>query len=322
MEYTQLGRTNIKISKIGIGTWQWGTKSWGYGREYSFNDISDAFNYLYDRGFNFIDTAEMYGGGESERIIGELTKGIRESVIIASKVWPTHLSYKGVLKAFQRSIERLQTDYIDLYYVHWPNPLKRMKSYARAFLELFKSEKIRAIGVSNFSLKKMIKFNELVEGNLMANQVRYSLLYRKAEKNLLPYCIENNITLVAYSSLDQGAITGKYNEKRLPKDIWRRTSPVFTPIVMRRLKPLIDKLGEIAERHGVKRLNVALRYLVKKGAVPLVGIKNRAQAEDLALTFDFKLHENEFKELEEIVSAIKIPKIRAFPSLVKRIIIG
>jgi len=322
MEYTYLGRTDIKVSRIGIGTWQWGSKSWGYGVDYSFEDILDAFNYLYDKGFNFIDTAEMYGGGESERIIGEITKEIRESIVIASKVWPTHLSYKGVIKAFQKSAERLQTDYIDLYYVHWPNPIKRMKSYAPAFLELYNSGKIRAIGVSNFSLKKMVKFDELVEGNLAANQVRYSLLYRKVEKDLLSYCIENNISLVAYSSLDQGAITGKYDEKNLPKDIWRRISSIFTPVTMRRIKPLIDKLGEIAENHGVKRVNVALRYLISKGAIPLVGIKNRAQAEDLALTFDFKLRESEIKELEEILSSIKIPKVRALPSIFKRVIFG
>lgn len=322
MEYTNLGKTKIKISKIGIGTWQWGTKSWGYGTTYTFNDLKEAFELAYDNGINFIDTAEMYGGGKSEEIIGELVKDIRDEIVIASKVWPTHITYKGVLKAFERSSKRLQTDYIDLYYVHFPNPFIRKESTAKAFNELYEQGKIRAIGVSNFNLKRMIKFDQLVEGKLSANQVNYSLLKRKPEKDLLPYCKENDITLVAYSPLDQGAITGKYNEKSLPKDIWRRINTTFTSKNMKKIKPLINLLGEIAESHGVKPANIALRYLIEQGAVPLVGVKKKEHVEGIIATLDLNLKKEEIEKIKQILETIKLSRIGVIPYVLKRIILG
>ena len=322
MDYTYLGRTNIKISKIGIGTWQWGTKSWGYGKNYTFEDLEEAFKLAFENGINFIDTAEMYGGGKSEEIIGRLVKGIREDLVIASKVWPTHITYKGVKKAFERSSQRLKTSYIDLYYVHFPNPLIPMKSTAKAFKELHEQGKIRAIGVSNFNLKKMIKFDKLVDGKLSANQVKYSLLKREPEKTLLPYCKQNNITLVAYSPLDQGAITGKYNEKNLPKDIWRRINPVFTSKNMKKIRPLIELLLEIAENHSAKPVNIALRYIIEKGAVPLVGVKKRSHVEDIIKTLEINLKQSDIERIDQELQKIKISRIGAFPHIIKRIFIG
>lgn len=322
IEYTFLGKTKIKISKIGIGTWQWGTRSWGYGEQYSKADLKEAFDLAVDQGINFIDTAEMYGGGLSERLLGEFARKRRDDLVIASKVMPQHLTYSGVIRSFKKSAKRLQTDYIDLYYVHWPNPLIPMKWTARAFLDLYEKRKIRAIGVSNFSLTRMIKFDKLVNHLLSANQVRYSLLHRKTEKRLLPYCIKNNITLVAYSPLDQGAVLGKYNEKNLPKDIWRRANTIFTPINMKRLKPLKEILRSLAQNHGVKPINIVLRYLIEKNAIPIVGIKNKKQVTDLLSTFDFNLKTNKKKLIDKTLSNTKIAKIRAYPYVLLRILRG
>ena len=322
MEYTLLGKTNLRISKIGIGTWQWGTKSWGYGKTYTFEDLKKAFREAYDHGINFIDTAEIYGNGESEKIIGKLVEGIREEIVIASKVFPHHLTYRGTLNAFERSAKRLKTKYIDLYYIHWPNPLIPMKSTAKAFLELLNQNKIRAIGVSNFNLNKMQKFNKLVEDQLSANQVRYSLLHREPEKALLPYCKLNEITLVAYSPIDQGAITGKYSEKKLPKDIWRRANTLFTSINMKRIKPLIETLKTIAERHGVKPVNVALRYIIQMGAVPLVGVKKKHHVEDIILSLEMNLKQSEIDLIRKQLNKIKLVKPRAYPYVIKRILFG
>ena len=251
-----------------------------------------------------------------------LSEGYREEIVIASKVSPAHLTYKGVMKAFERSIKRLRTDYIDLYYVHWPNLLIPMSWTAKAFLELYEHGRIKAIGVSNFGLKRMIKFDKLVNNKLAANQVRYSLLKRNVEKDLLPYCLENKITLVAYSPIDQGAITGKYNENNLPKDIWRRTSTLFTKPNMRRIKPLIEALKELSENHEVKPVNIALRYLIDKGAVPIVGVKNKNQVEDLLKTFEFRLTSDEMKYLNDILNKIKLVSWRAVPHLIIRLLKG
>ncbi|MHA1616677.1 MAG: aldo/keto reductase [Candidatus Njordarchaeales archaeon] len=320
MEYAELGKTGIKISRIGIGTWQWGSSSWGYGKEYTEEDLRQAFETAIEYGINFIDTAEMYGGGKSEELIGEFMEGRREEVIVASKVSPNHLTYRGVLKAFECSSIRLRTDYIDLYYVHWPNPLIPMKWTAKAFLELLEQGKIRAIGVSNFSLKRMIKFNELVGNQLAANQVEYNLLHREPEKDLLPYCLEHGITLVAYSPLAKGAVLGKYNEKSLPKDFWRRLSTIFTPVNMRRLRPLINTIKEIADNYGVKPVNVVLRYLIDKGAIPIIGVKRKSHVEDLVLTFDFNMTSDERKLLEEKLDSLRLVRWRAYPWVIKRVI--
>jgi len=110
MEYVNLGKTNIRISKIGLGTWQWGSASWGYGKSYFFEDIKEAFKTAIDNGINFIDTAEIYGDGESGEIIGRLSEGYRENLVIATKVSPMHLTYRGVLRAFEGSTKRLQTN--------------------------------------------------------------------------------------------------------------------------------------------------------------------------------------------------------------------
>ncbi|MGQ4834672.1 MAG: aldo/keto reductase [Candidatus Asgardarchaeia archaeon] len=320
VEYTKLGRTEIKISKIGIGTWQWGSSEWGWGKGYTKEDLRRAFEKAVDIGINFIDTAEIYGGGKSEKMLGEFIKGRREDLVIATKVWPTHLRFKSVLKACERSLQRLNTNYIDLYQVHWPNPLIPMKSTAKAMDFLINSGKIRAVGVSNFNLKKMIKFDKLLTANLASNQVRYGLLHRAVEKDLLPFCVANSITLIAYSPLDRGAISGKYNEKNLPKDLVRRISFVFTPPNMKKVQALIRKLKEIAEHHGVEIVNVALRYLIQKGAVPIVGIKHEGHVESISKTFDFSLSDKELSELSITLSKIKISKARVFPWIVARII--
>lgn len=320
MEYTTLGKTNIRISKVGVGTWQWGSKEWGWGKEYLKEDLKKAFERAIDLGINFFDTAEIYGGGKSEKMLGEFISGRRDDVVIASKVSPTHLRYKSVIKACNRSLERLNTEFIDLYQVHWPNPVIPMKSTAKAMDELVRLEKIRSVGVSNFSLKRMIAFDSFLEVPLASNQVRYGLLHRKPEINLLPYCNKNKIALIAYSPLDKGAISGKYNASNLPKDWVRRMSFIFTSVNMHRIHSLIVLLGEIADKYGVKPINVALRYLIDRGAIPIVGIKKLEQVEDLALTFEFKITNDENNQISETLITTKITKLRALPSVIKRLI--
>ncbi|MCD6483843.1 MAG: aldo/keto reductase [Candidatus Odinarchaeota archaeon] len=320
MEYTTLGKTNIKISKIGIGTWQWGTKSWDYGKTYTKEDLKKAFNTAIEAGITFFDTAEIYGGGKSEELLGDFAKDVRDEIVIASKVFAHHLLYKSVIKACKSSLERLKTDYLDLYQVHWPNPLIPMKSTASAMDFLVDEGLVRSVGVSNFSLKRMIKFDKLLQHNLASNQVRYGILHRNIEKELLPYALEHKITVIAYSPLDQGATTGKYDDQYLPKDRVRRISFIFTPTNMKRIRPLIGMINELAKTHDVEPVNVILRYIINKGAVPIVGVKKQEYVESLIRTFEFNLSEREMKSIDFISAKIKIAKLRVFPSLLKRLI--
>ncbi len=163
MKYLELGRSGIKISKVGLGTWQIGSLYWGWGKEFDRDQAIKLIRTALDCGINFIDTAESYGGGVSEITIGEAVKDVREEVVIATKVSPIHLTYKGVKKALKRSLKRLDTKYIDLYQVHWPNPLIPIEETMRAMEELADEAKIRTIGVSNFSLNRLQRAREALK---------------------------------------------------------------------------------------------------------------------------------------------------------------
>ncbi|MEM4211660.1 MAG: aldo/keto reductase [Nitrososphaerota archaeon] len=324
MIFTELGRTGLKISQIGIGSWQIGSKYWGWGREYSEQETIDAIRRAIELGINFIDTAEMYGDGESERIIGKAIKNMRDNVVIATKVWPTHLTYDGVLKACERSIQRLGVDIIDLYQIHWPNPLIPLSQTMRAMEKLVKEGKIRYIGVSNFSLKKLIQAQEALRNNeIVSNQVKYNMIERDAEKELLPFAEKNKITIIAYSPLAQGLLTGKYGPENRPQDNIRKINILFDKENLKRLQPLISILREIASRRGKTPAQVALNWLIrKKEVVAIPGVKRQSQAEENAGAADFSLSEDELRMIESVLNNIKIENIISALKVPLRLLIG
>jgi diketogulonate reductase-like aldo/keto reductase len=202
MRMKYLNKTKEKISTIGIGTWKIGSLD-PVIRKTELN----ALNIALEAGVNLIDTAESYSSGESERLVGEAVKGRRDTVFIATKVSPTHLSYDDVIKSCMRSLERLSTSYIDLYQVHWPNPRIPIKETMRAMEKLVSDGKIRYIGVSNFSLTQLREAEEaLSKQEIVSNQVEYSLVSRSIEKDILPYAEKEKITIIAYSPLARGNI--------------------------------------------------------------------------------------------------------------------
>ncbi len=324
MIFTELGRTGLKISQIGIGSWQIGSKYWGWGREYSEQETIDAIRRAIELGINFIDTAEMYGDGESERIIGKAIKNMRDNVVIATKVWPTHLTYDGVLKACERSIQRLGVDIIDLYQIHWPNPFIPLSQTMRAMEKLVKEGKIRYIGVSNFSLKKLIQAQEALRNNeIVSNQVKYNMVERDAEKELLPFAEKNKITIIAYSPLAQGLLTGKYGPENRPQDYIRKINILFDKENLKRLQPLISILREIASRRGKTPAQVALNWLIrKKEVVAIPGVKRQSQAEENAGAADFSLSEDELRMIESVLNNIKIENIISALKIPLRLLIG
>lgn len=201
MDYIKIGKSDLKVSVIGLGTWQFGSKGWGYGSEYGKKEAIKIINKALELGINFIDTAEVYGDGLSEEIIGEAIKGWnRDELIIATKVAPWNLTYKRVLKAAERSLRRLRTNYIDLYQIHWPNPIIPLSSTMKAMKELIKAGKVRYVGVSNFSLTRLKKARSfLPEIDIISNQVKYNMIERSIEKDLLPYCKREDLVIIAYS---------------------------------------------------------------------------------------------------------------------------
>jgi len=186
IEYKFLGITGEKIPSIGLGTWGLG----GYSRSSSANDEKEIelIRYAAEKGLTFIDTAEMYGAGHAEELVGQAVKDIRSKVFMATKVSPEHLRYDDVIKACERSLKRLQTSYIDLYQIHWPNPRIPLRETIKALERLAEEDKIRYIGVSNFSVELLKEAISLTsKHDIVSNQVEYSLLSREIEKDLLDF---------------------------------------------------------------------------------------------------------------------------------------
>lgn len=320
MEYVRLGRSDLKVSVFGMGTWQIGSGSWGWEKDFTKQDVTEALTYGLDSGVNFIDTAELYGGGRSEEIIGEIIKGRRDDIVLASKVFPTHLTYKGVLKACKRSLRRLQVSTIDLYQIHFPNPLIPLRQTMMAMETLAKEEKIRYVGVSNFSTNKTRKILATLEtAQLVSNQVRYNLLQRGAERTLLPFLKESKMTLIAYSPMAQGLLSGRYSTSNPPKSGVRSINPLFSPTNIKRVQPVLKMLQTIGENRGKTISQVALNWLMRETTiVPIPGVKRRSHVEEDLGTVGWRLNEDELNEIAKVLAGFKRDLILSLPRMFLR----
>ena len=237
----------------------------GWSRSYGRKDVIDALHKATELGINFIDTAEIYGQGKSEQIVGEAIRDHREDFVIATKVWPFNLSYGRVLKSAEHSIRRLGVDVIDLYQVHWPNPLVPISKTMKAMKKLVQDGKVRPVGVSNFNLKKLKTAQEaLVPLEIASNRVRYNLLDRRIEAELLPYANTEKITIIAYSPLAQGLLTGKYTPDTGPSSFIQAVNPGFSHQNLTKLSQTNRTLSEIAKTRGKTPSQVALNWLTRK----------------------------------------------------------
>ncbi len=290
-----------------MGTWQIGSGSWGWEKDYTKQDVVDGLSFGLDSGVNFIDTAELYGGGRSEEVIGEVIKGRRDDVVLASKVWPLHLTYKGVLKACDRSLRRLQVSTIDLYQIHFPNPLIPLRQTMKAMQTLLKEEKIRYVGVSNFSTSRTKKaLRALESAQLVSNQVRYNLLQRGAERSLLPFLQESKMTLIAYSPMAQGMLSGRYSVSNPPKSGIRSMNLLFSPRNIKRIQPILHTLQEIGAKRGKSVSQVALNWLMRETTiVPIPGIKRRSHVEEDLGAVGWRLNQDELDEIAVALSRFK-----------------
>ncbi len=304
-----LGRSGIQITPIGVGTWQWGDKMmWGYGKTHSDQDIQAAFKASIEAGINYFDTAEIYGQGTSERLLGQHVHDLRESgggsnLVIATKYMPFPWRlWKGRLRAaLENSLERLKMSQIDLYQIHWPFPPLTVETWAEALGETVKVGLVRAVGVSNYNIEQtrrtygVLKHMEIP---LASNQVEYSLLDRRVEKNgLLPLCQELGITLIAYSPMAKGILSGKYTPSNPPPGARARE---YNSHLLEKVQPLIALMREIGQRYGGKTpVQVALNWALCKGAVAIPGVKNEQQAKENAGGMGWSLDSDEMRALDE-----------------------
>ncbi|MBL8775925.1 MAG: aldo/keto reductase [Acidimicrobiales bacterium] len=310
------------FAPIGVGCWAWGDKStWGmggYDSTLTEATIAEAFEASVEAGVTLLDTAEVYGGGESERIIGRLlaSSGVeRDRLVIATKFMPSpwKLGVKGALRsALEASLDRLGVDRVDLYQIHGPVSLRSHRALADALAAVVHDGLASAVGVSNYSEREMTAIHgELAQRGvaLASNQIEYSILRRRPENvGLIAACQRLGVVPLAYSPIAQGRLTGKYSAANPPPG--RRN---FSSHPMEKIDPVVEHLRAIGERHdGRTPSQVALRWLVQKGAVPIPGAKNAKQARENAGGLGWALTPDEMARID----AVSLDGVRTLQSRV------
>jgi aryl-alcohol dehydrogenase-like predicted oxidoreductase len=288
--------------QLGVGAMPWGDRVvWQYGRSHDDQDVHEAFLTCLSEGITFIDTAEVYGAGRSERLVGQFAEEAGQPVLIATKFFPMpwRLSAKSVPAALRGSLARLRRESVDLYQIHWPTPLLSVEKMMEGLRACMEAGLSRTVGVSNFDQALMLRsYSALARYNipLASNQVHYSLLNRAVEKNgLLARCVELGVRLIAYSPLEMGLLTGKYGPENPPPG----NRSIRYVHILPRIAPLIKLMTEIGQDHGGKRnAQVALNWLICKGAMPIPGAKNADQALQNAGALGWSLTDQEVTKLD------------------------
>ena len=302
MRLRKLGRSDIHISPIIMGLWQAGKDMWvGIDDKQTTRAIRAAC----DAGITTFDTAEAYGNGHSEQILSSATADIRDKLIYATKVFANHLKHDQVFNSCHRSLKNLQTDYIDLYQIHWPSgsfgtkevPIGETMGALNALKE---QGKIRSIGVSNFSRRQLQE--AAAYGQIDSLQPPYSLFWRHVEKDAMSFCVENKITILAYSPMAQGLLTGKFGpDHKFAKGDIRSKNRLFQPNVYARVQEALAKLRPIAERKGVTPGQLALSWVISHaGTCAIAGARNADQAVENAAAAAISFSDDELSEIDEI----------------------
>jgi aryl-alcohol dehydrogenase-like predicted oxidoreductase len=306
----RLEGSDVDIPPLGVGTWAWGDKgTWGmggYDTSYSEETIYEAWRACVDAGVVLFDTAEIYGGGESERIIGRLLArdpGVRDRVVIASKFMPSPWKVQvtsALVSAARASIDRLGIETIDLYQIHGPISLRSHNAIADALAAAHAQGVVKAVGVSNYSAKETRSMDTALRQRglrLASNQIEFSLLRTMPEKvGLLACCRELGVVPLAYSPIGQGRLTGKYSAANPPSK--KRT---FSAHPMEQVDQIVNVLRRIGSAHGDRTPGqVALAWIIAKGAVPIPGAKNRQQAEENAGALGWRMDDAELAELDSV----------------------
>jgi aryl-alcohol dehydrogenase-like predicted oxidoreductase len=310
MEYSKMNGLNRKVSRIGLGTWAIGGFMWGGTDE---QEALETIRAALEHGISLIDTAPVYGLGRAEEIVGRaLAKyGKREEVIIATKVgleWRGNQVFRNatrarLVKEIDDSLRRLQTDYIDIYQVHWPDPLVPIEETAAAMHQLYKQGKIRAIGVSNYSLEQMNVFRHLAP--LHTAQPPYNLFERGVERDVLPYCRTRGVSTLTYGSLCRGLLSGKMKpDTAFSGDDVRKMDPKFQQPRYAQYLKAVERLDRFAqENYGKRVLELAVRWTLDQPfvTVALWGARHPKQLAPIADVGGWKLDLAALKAIDEIV---------------------
>ncbi|GAB4379615.1 MAG: aldo/keto reductase [Calditrichia bacterium] len=313
MQKRKLGKDGPEFTEIGLGTWAIGGPwEWGWGPQDD-RDSLQTIQAALDAGINWIDTAPAYGLGHSEEIVGQALKGRRQQVYLATKcglVWDERRNVtrnnrpESILREAEDSLRRLQTDYIDLYQIHWPDNSVPVEESWGALVKLKEQGKIRYLGASNFDVDLLERCEAIHHVDSL--QPPYSLLNRQVEEKILPWCREHQTGVVAYSPLQSGLLTGKFDVSRLAKDDWRRKSTYFRePQLSKNLK-FAESLKPIAEKYGKTVTQLAISWVLMNNTVTsaIVGARNPQQLQEIIGGADWKIDAEDMKTIEDLSEQI------------------
>ncbi len=315
MQTRKLGYSDLDLTTIGLGTWAMGGGNWKFG--WGPQDDEDSIKAIhagFEQGINWIDTAAIYGHGHAEKVVGKAIKGIRDSLIIATKcgrVWKgdsreigKSLRADSIRLEVENSLTRLDIEVIDLYQIHWPEPDEQIEEGWATIADLIKEGKIRYGGVSNFNLDQLKRAQAIHP--ISSLQPPYNMLRREIEDDIITYCDTNKIGIIAYSPMQAGLLTGKFTKERaegLPESDWRSRHPFFVKPQLNINLQVVEQLREIADRKNVALAQLSLAWVLRKKEVTaaIVGARKPTQIQETAKASAVILSENEIEEIEGIL---------------------
>jgi len=299
VRYLDVG-TAVKISKIGLGTWQFGSREWGYGDAYSEGEAGAIVRRALQLGVSLFDTAEIYGFGRSERILGQAMEGHRDEVFLATKLFPLAPFPPVVQQRAVASANRLGVSRLDLYQVHQPNPLVPDTVIMRGMRALQRIGLVGEVGVSNYPLARWKAAEEALGSRVLSNQVRFSLAAPGPADDLVPYAERTGHVVIAYSPLAQGFLSGRYDGTNRPRNRVRSFNALFLPVNTERAAGLLRVLREVADAHDATFAQIALAWLIKSTAVVAIpGASSVAQLESNAAAAEIDLTDDEWEALRD-----------------------
>jgi len=288
---------------VGLGTWQFGSREWGYGEGYASGAAAEIVARALELGVTLFDTAEVYGFGRSERILAQALGAERDQVVVASKVFPVAPFPAVVRRRAQGSAQRLQLSRIPLYQVHQPNPVVPDSVIMPGMRSLLQDGLIGAVGVSNYSLSRWRKADDALGQPVVSNQVQFSLAHSGPLEDLVPFAERENRMVMAYSPLAQGLLGGRYTVDNRPSGV-RAANPLFGTENLLRVAPLLDTLREVAGAHDVKPAQVALAWLLSLPQVVVIpGASSVDQLEFNVAAADLELEASSLAALTEAARA-------------------
>lgn len=308
-----LGKNGPELTEIGFGAWAIGGPwQWGWGNVDDDESVK-AIHAALDGGINWIDTAAVYGFGHSEKVVAQAVKGIRNEVFIATKCGMINagggnagfdLSASSVRNELENSLRNLQTDYVDLYQIHWPNPAEQIEEAWGELSKIKKEGKARFIGVSNFNVDQLKRCMAIDQ--IQSLQPPYSMVKKGVQEEILPFCLENEIGVVAYSPMGGGMLTGKFDKSKIAQDDWRQNNPMFDEQFLSKGLSLVEKLRPLAEKYGKTVGHIAVAWVLSNKAVTsaIVGARTKAQTEQNILGAEVNLSNDELNLINDYLSEL------------------